>query len=665
MNVKILVIEQKIGIAVSVKQALEGTGHYEVFPFADAALALEFLQDNAPQVVIVNMHMPNFGGGDLVRSVKATAPQAIVVASTSDSAMASRAVSAGAQGLLQERYLARDVMETLDQIAPHLAPDEETNTGSRRMTRVQPTQDVPPTATNQFEPVRPPSVQGGDTSELDSVFDKLREEEPPIPGFKEGGTITTYMQQVSAAELNDLLSSLNDVVEPLPAGEVPTDEQETESDTPAQFILEHAAGEDIPLDDVPFEMYLERIRGKQPPDFSSEPDFLQGRAFERGGDTAPQMLPDESDPVEEDTAADWDPFNQTTQPSAAEQMRIQQDADNPETSTLPGEPLADVDRSPTQPYQQMPQPEEMALPTDAQEARAVPRWDWGDEDIDTPAPTSSEDPRIVQMAVSLTQASLESTAEATLLTKDGELLADDGVLADEDIEEVLAAFKNDKHPIPENAGRVQFIRLSSNGLDYMIYSCYTDADHILSMVFEGNTGLTNIRQQAERIAGALATVPQLSPEDLMLGQNEPDVSAAGADEVPSKGGLRLAAPAHIEPGVLTEYTFLWLPRGEITLPYEMREAIDSGLRVQMVERGWQINLVEVQEDYVVMVAGVPGDEPPQSVVRNLQKRAAKIAQQQNPAVNPDTLWAESYFILTPGRPLNVQEIQQYMNFYRM
>jgi hypothetical protein len=66
-----------------------------------------------------------------------------------------------------------------------------------------------------------------------------------------------------------------------------------------------------------------------------------------------------------------------------------------------------------------------------------------------------------------------------------------------------------------------------------------------------------------------------------------------------------------------------------------------------------------------MVASIPGDEPAQSLIRNLQRRAAKIAATQQPKLDPETLWAESYFILSPGRLLNIQEVQQYINFYRM
>jgi REP element-mobilizing transposase RayT len=76
-------------------------------------------------------------------------------------------------------------------------------------------------------------------------------------------------------------------------------------------------------------------------------------------------------------------------------------------------------------------------------------------------------------------------------------------------------------------------------------------------------------------------------------------------------------------------------------------------------------VLDVEEDYVYLLAGVPGEQPPYEVVRGLQDRASQIARQQEQGLQTDGLWAESYFILSPGRELNVQEIQQYINFYRM
>jgi len=142
--------------------------------------------------------------------------------------------------------------------------------------------------------------------------------------------------------------------------------------------------------------------------------------------------------------------------------------------------------------------------------------------------------------------------------------------------------------------------------------------------------------------------------------------ANAAATKPSKGRLVLEREPAIDLGTLVPYTFVWLLK-DLTAVFDpaTAEAINAGLRVQLSERGWYIRHLDVQDDYVYIVASIPGDEPAQSLIRNLQRRAAKIAATQQPKLDPETLWAESYFILSPGRLLNIQEVQQYINFYRM
>lgn len=641
MNANVLVIEENISAAISLKNALEATRQFQVYPFANVQAALEHTQSNRIDIAILSMHITDFPGERLLLSIRDVAPNTVIIASTSDSKLATQATSMGATGLVPKHYTARDVLSVLEQIAPHLVDESVLPTASQVAIDPSPSKE---------ELAAPTSLE--DTMGDVTVFEKLSAEEPPLPNFKQGGTITTYMMQVTDSELNNLLSSISEVMNPVGdfngaplSGDIDQNElkeQETQADTPAQFILEDIAGETMPLEATPFEVYLERVRGQEPNNPLDEPDFLHDGV------------------LLEDPLLD-DGFIQTTQASEAERELIQEDTDNPETLTVQSESLADIDLQPTNTNQTVAVPPEDD-PILEQFTSSAERWNWGDEEI-APLPTDA-DPRITQMAVSLTQASLESTADGTLLTQNGEIIAYEGELLDEDIEEILQELVNYPADIKKQQGRVQFITLKSNSLNYLIYSRRTDEDYLLSMVFEGNTAMTDIRQQADRIASALEAVPQLSPEDLMLHSGDEVVTED--DNLTSKGGMRLEATPAVDVGPLTKYTFLWLPRDpEFVLTYETTEAIDSGLRIQLVERGWDIDVVEVQGDYVYVVAGIPGDEPPQSIVRNLQKRAAKIAKLVMSSIETDTLWAESYFILTPGRSLKVQEIQQYINFYRM
>jgi REP element-mobilizing transposase RayT len=94
-------------------------------------------------------------------------------------------------------------------------------------------------------------------------------------------------------------------------------------------------------------------------------------------------------------------------------------------------------------------------------------------------------------------------------------------------------------------------------------------------------------------------------------------------------------------------------------------AIVSGLNVQLRERAWDIQDLQAREDYIYVLANVPGETPPYDVIRDLKRRSAAIAHAQNPALNQDTLWADSYLVVTPGRQLDEAEIQQFIDFERM
>ncbi|MEO1444571.1 MAG: hypothetical protein AAFV33_29530, partial [Chloroflexota bacterium] len=321
--------------------------------------------------------------------------------------------------------------------------------------------------------------------ETDALFRKLAAEEPPRPDAKHGGTITNFMRRVSDSELNNLLNSLSDVID-IPDEPVSTDDEDseittTESDTPAQYILEDITEETMPFESSPFESYLEQLRSSFENPVDPEPDFLEGETFEQD-----------------------DELIRTTQPSASELERIQENRQNPETVTIHGEPVHDTPDEPATSKKDEGQLQEPAIPEE-QETEAAPAsptppedspeleqpekpdadiWDWGDEDIGA----MPEDPRIAQMAIRLTRTSLESTANATLLIENGEVVASDGDLADEDIAAVLDVVLESADTIKDSGGRVRFIVLPANGLDAMVYSRRTTGDdYIITMVFPGDT----------------------------------------------------------------------------------------------------------------------------------------------------------------------------------
>jgi hypothetical protein len=265
-----------------------------------------------------------------------------------------------------------------------------------------------------------------------------------------------------------------------------------------------------------------------------------------------------------------------------------------------------------------------------------------------------DDPYIAQIALSLTQVSLELAAEATLLTSDDEIVAFAGELSQEDAEELRTAVADDWTANP-NEARMRFITLASSGKDYMLYSRKTVNDFTLTMIFAGTTPLRDIRRQGRRLIEALETVPETlageAPESL------PEVATMTGE---------MAAVEPETPVTMQPFTYLWLLR-QPDMPFNDRtgRTLAAGLTLQLREMGWQVKSLRAQDEYVYVHADVPGEHPAYEVIDDLKRRAADIVHAQEPDLYPDALWADSYLVMMPGRELDPDEIDQFINFERM
>ena len=257
-----------------------------------------------------------------------------------------------------------------------------------------------------------------------------------------------------------------------------------------------------------------------------------------------------------------------------------------------------------------------------------------------------EDPYLAQLALSLTEVTLELTAEATVLARDQQIVAYAGRMPAEEIEELRGTIADD-WDAAVNEVRIRFITAQNSGRDYMLYSRRTEDDFTLSLVFAGTTPLRDIRRQGQRLVDALTAVPEAP--------------------IVAEAKLTLAAtPIPIDVSSMTPYACVWLLRDpRAHLDDAVSQAIVAGLNIQMREKQWNIQSLQVHEDYVYLLADVPGEDPAYKIVRDLKRRSAEIAHAQNPAYLRDGMWADSYLVVTPGRDLDIEEIQQFINFDRM
>ncbi|MFN8378135.1 MAG: response regulator [Anaerolineae bacterium] len=260
-----------------------------------------------------------------------------------------------------------------------------------------------------------------------------------------------------------------------------------------------------------------------------------------------------------------------------------------------------------------------------------------------------DDPYVAQLALSLTDVSLELTADAILLTRGRDIAAFAGRMSRDELLELRQVIDDDWEAAANDA-RIRFLRLPESGKDVMLYSRHTVEDLTLSLVFDGAMPLRDIRLQGKRLMDALATVPE-TPVEIVL-PPQPDVEEVAPED-------ELAIPR-------SPHAFVWLLRDpEATLARPVAQAIVTGLNQQMTEHGWRVREMKAIEDHVYLLADSPDEQPPYVAVRELMRRSAQIAYVQNPSLDARALWADAYLVVTPGRSLEADEIQQFIQFERM
>ncbi|MBK8022540.1 MAG: response regulator transcription factor [Chloroflexi bacterium] len=313
---------------------------------------------------------------------------------------------------------------------------------------------------------------------------------------------------------------------------------------------------------------------------------------------------------------------------------------------------------------------ELALPSGGQTQGALY--------TETPNERTTEE-RAAMAAVQLTDMALETTAEAVLLLRDGEIMAQAGRMSGDELLSLQAAILTATGTQRRDT-RVQFITQPETGRDYMLYACRTEDDLTLALIFKGTTSMSDIRRQGGRLVKALAAVPDANALPGLLAAASPPAPARTAippqtASTPSVTAGQSAATTPASPPRPTSvpevepresYSYVWLMRdAEALIEAPVAQAISAGMRMQLSEVGWQIHDLHVSEDFVYVYGEAPDDTPAFRVVRDLKRRSAEIARAQNSAIHPESLWADSYLIVTPGRALDVEEIQQFINFERM
>jgi hypothetical protein len=72
----------------------------------------------------------------------------------------------------------------------------------------------------------------------------------------------------------------------------------------------------------------------------------------------------------------------------------------------------------------------------------------------------------------------------------------------------------------------------------------------------------------------------------------------------------------------------------------------------------------VHQDFVYVYGDMPVSFKANQVIQDLMQSSAAIINSKIGDVDTATLWDDSYLVLQPGREMNMEEIQRFINFAR-
>ena len=112
MKTDVLFIHRQLSFAVSIKQALERTGNYDVHPFTSVEAAMEYLRGHAQDVALVDFMMPVYSGEEIVERLRATQPQITLVATPTQPETEFERL--GLHGMLPGNFTAREFIPAIE-----------------------------------------------------------------------------------------------------------------------------------------------------------------------------------------------------------------------------------------------------------------------------------------------------------------------------------------------------------------------------------------------------------------------------------------------------------------------------------------------------------------------------------------------------------------------
>ena len=707
---QVLIITREVKFATNAVAALENHG-YRVTTFTNSRPALDFLRQHPQHCAVLDFRVNDMPAPDTLDHMRAMQPEIAVIAAPNHPAVHDLKDKHNIQAIINIPYPLRrfvDVLEMALKQAHESKPDKQSSKSKSKESGTDlaaiefwVSSDDEGETIVQYVPERENPQKPSD--ELATrVFDKLAAEEPPMPSFEEGSTVHDLSDHLKDPKnIRRYLEVFSDdsTARNRKMVEEQVELNEDSRSIPAAMILETAMDESTPIRTFSLNEFMSRAQesGKQilvPPSwlqedqkYIREPEFLPEElpsitnTFEytitKTTPNEAQQQQIESDPTNlvtdqiEPVQRSHPPKSLPEVPEATGKATIQKPPPLPEMpeDTKKGTPVYQFPSPP--PLPEKPKPLDAEVLDEDEAAAHIADFEKMQSDPKIPvvpekpaltegitekavpfADFDKSNPYVAQLALTLTQVSLELSVEASVLVDDGEIIAYSGNLPREDIESLRGQLEAD-WSAEANKSRIQFITLPGSGADYMLFTCQTAANHTLSMIFGGATPFDAIRRQGKRLSEALAAVPEPVVE----------TEVAVSPEEAAEDALHI--PSDAEVGERSRRTFVWMlnnPTGVIHL--EVKENIVVGLDRQLMQEGWHVEELMVQDEFIYLVGDVPVKVDSKTAIDHIMQMSAQIFNDWWDEIDPATIWHDSYLVLQPGRMLDTEEIQRFINFAR-
>ncbi len=331
---------------------------------------------------------------------------------------------------------------------------------------------------------------------------------------------------------------------------------------------------------------------------------------------------------------------------------------------------------------------------------------------------------VTRAAQHLTRLTLESSAQAALITRDDQLWAYAGQLPQSSTHELTETVSRHWHRQKEN-DLVRFIHLASTGAEHMLYATRLTENMVLALIFDAETPFGTIHNQANQLARSLSTSPSEKQTDVAQTDAEapsiplsselpryisresspaspidqlasPELTESLIDlekaiespEVIRKNKIKKNAPAQddtdgttpspfsesarrivLEPVSASvynlDYACLLVPRfPQHHLIGDMSDRLPDWMREICIAYAWRLEYLSVRPEYLLWNVNIPPATSPAYLMRIMRESISVKIVDDFPRFkkeNPSgVFWAPGYLVMGGSHPPPVQIIKEFI-----